>query len=136
MRADVADVVSADLADSVDPPSPGEAFPPLPQRTPRVGVAQDGSAKKKVGPRIVSDIQVAPPFKDHRKEKVTIPAVPGLEAEWRVAAGSKRRGRVKGDKPLLPSPPPPVPAEGRPPPLQLGDSSLRSGFQGLRYPRQ
>lgn len=111
-KVDAVDAVLADLVDpDVDPPS-REEFPPLPQRTPRAGEAQDGSKKKKVGLRIVSDIQVAPPFKERRNEVVAIPAVSGSEADWRVAAGSRRKGKIKGDKP---PPPPPIPVEGRPP---------------------
>lgn len=109
-KAVTTDVLQVGPDDLVDPFA-REEFPPLPQRLPRGGKVQDGG-REKAGPSIVSNVQVAPPFKECCNAEAAIPAVSGSEAEWRVAAGSRRRGRVKGDDP---PPPPPVPVEGRPP---------------------
>lgn len=104
------DSAQVDSADPVDQPL-REDFPPLPQRPPRE--ARDGD-KKRPGPRIVSDVRVALPFKERRKEAVATLVESGSEMEWRVAAGRGRKGRIKGDKPLPLAPPPP------PPPIPVG----------------
>lgn len=65
-------------------------------------VIQEGS--KKVGPRIVSNIMVALPFKERLGEGTALEA-PGSGTEWKVVANKKKRGRHKSDELLL-SPPP------------------------------
>lgn len=51
---------------------------------------------KKVGPRIVSNVQVAPPFKVRLKEQGPIPMASGSESEWKTVTGGKR-GRRGGN---------------------------------------
>lgn len=60
---------------------------------------------KKVGPRIVSNVQVAPPFKVRLKEQGPIPMASGSETEWKMVTGGKR-GRRGGNMKDGPVPPP------------------------------
>lgn len=120
----VVDTVPVVLDDSVESAA-REEFPPLPQRPPRIREVQDGGTK--VGPRIVSDVQVVAPRKERRSEVATASVATGSETEWRVATG-KRKGRIKGDKPPRPRPPPPHP----PPDPGAGRPAVRQQQQRPR----
>lgn len=67
----------------------------------RGGERKDGVRKE--GPRIVSNVQVAPALwkfhKERFRDEATTSAVSGSEAEWKVAKGGRRGRRNKSDKP-------------------------------------
>lgn len=84
----------------------------------RKAQVQDEARKAGPGPRIVSDIQVAPPFRER-------PKMSGSEVEWRVVSGGGRRGRGGRDKPpplLLP----PHSSSRMDPPVAARNSGVRA----------
>lgn len=67
----------------------------------RRGDVQDRG--QKVGPRIISNVQVAPPYMSRNKEGAASSAISGSDAEWRVVDGRrKRRGGNVNDTSLPP----------------------------------
>lgn len=71
----------------------------------RGSTPKDGGSK--VGPRILSDIQIAPPLFERPKEGILSPAMSELDAEWKTALGRRRGGRGKPLRPSQLSMPPP-----------------------------
>lgn len=69
---------------------------------------QDGARKAGPGLRVVSDVQVAPPFRER-------PMMSGSEMEWQVVTGSGRRGKGGREKPPPPLLPAPTPSRMAPP---------------------
>lgn len=58
---------------------------------------------RKMGPRIISDMQVVPPFETFPMKRVPTPVMSASEAEWKVATGGRRR-RNKERGAMLPPP--------------------------------
>lgn len=90
---------------------------------------KDGGPK--VGPRIISDVQIAPPL-ERPREGILSPAMSELEAEWRTAMGGRRGGR-RG-KPLRPlqfsMPPPPSPRDVGAAVTNVADHSAQGPLSG------
>lgn len=58
---------------------------------------------RKMGPRIISDMQVVLPFETLAMKGVPTPVLSASEAEWKVATGGRRR-RNKERRAMLPRP--------------------------------
>lgn len=59
---------------------------------------------RKMGPRIISDMQVVPPSETFPMEGVPTPVMSASEAEWKVATGGRRRRNKEGRAMLSPPP--------------------------------
>lgn len=68
----------------------------------RTGEVREGGGK--VGPRILSDVQLVPPSET---SPMPTPAVSATEEEWRVATGGRKKRRNRERRAM---PPPPTPA--------------------------
>lgn len=92
--------------------------------------------REKSGPRIVSDIQVAPPFKVRLKEGATTPIVSGSEAEWKMVTGGKRgRGGGKTNDGLVPPPLSSSSASRRDPPALERNMGMRTAGERVARPQ-
>lgn len=78
---------------------------------------------KRVGPRILSNIQVAPPFKEHPKDRAAL-AASETEEEWKVVGGGRQRRGHRSDRTPV----------SLPPAVVLDSSSAARKDRGMRTP--